>query len=118
MTGGEPGIELAARMIGQSLAQAVEQTAQAVVDAARAELQSASSNKTRSRPSEPPIDHTGRLAASLRVERFGPAEAKVASDAPEAVYLELGTARMAPRPFLLPAAERAMAELKVDLHQG
>lgn len=53
-----------------------------------------------------PDDPVGRLAAAVSA---GPSEtgSAVAVAAPDAAFLEYGTLRMAPRPFLRPAAERA-----------
>ena len=61
-----------------------------------------------SAPGEPPASITGRLAQSLEVIDDGDA-LLVASEVDYALYLERGTATMAPRPFLGPAAEAAEA---------
>jgi len=59
-----------------------------------------------SAPGEPPADRSGRLMRSLVVVAD-----RLASTAPYARYLEHGTARMAPRPFIGPALAAARAGL-------
>lgn len=64
-----------------------------------------------SAPGDPPARDTGRLINSIQANRqtddlyeIGPAEASYRGDTPEyPVYLEFGTARMAPRPFMRPS---------------
>ncbi len=57
-----------------------------------------------SRPGEPPKGDTGRLELSIDVElRATEKTVNVIARAPYAAALELGTARIAPRPFLRPA---------------
>lgn len=62
-----------------------------------------------SAPGEPPASVSGRLAASLEAVDDGEA-LLVASEVDYALYLERGTATMAPRPFLGPAAEASEAD--------
>ena len=61
-----------------------------------------------------PDDPSGRLAASVSA---APTEAgsAVTVAAPEAAFLEYGTLRMAPRPFLRPVALRAGATARAAL---
>lgn len=61
-----------------------------------------------SAPGEPPASVTGRLARSLETAADGDAVV-IASEVDYALYLERGTRRLAPRPFLGPAAEDAEA---------
>ena len=59
-------------------------------------------------PGEAPANDLGKLAGSIRGDR-GPESltAILVAGAPYAVDLEYGTSKMAPRPFLRPAAESA-----------
>lgn len=65
-------------------------------------------NHVPSLPGEPPNNDTGNLAsdANIRSERTGITEAEVSSNAEYSVELELGTSKMAARPFMQPAAEK------------
>ena len=89
-------------------------------DAARAEL---SGGSGRSGPGAPPADPSGRLAASI-ASTVDPetGRAAVTASAPEARFLEYGTAKMAARPFLRPAALKAgrgaRAILRAALRRG
>jgi hypothetical protein len=68
---------------------------------------------TASAPGEPPASDTGRLLTSIHHEMSdGPEgiEGRVGSDVEYAVYLELGTRDMLPRPFLRPALDIGLAE--------
>lgn len=59
-----------------------------------------------------------RLAESIAViEEREHARVVVEAAAPYAVFVELGTARMAPEPFLQPAFDEAVAELAISLPQ-
>lgn len=65
-----------------------------------------------SAPGEPPKTDLGGLAMSILVN-VSLDDRKVinlVADAPYAVHLEYGTARMAARPFLTPAGDRAAAK--------
>ena len=50
---------------------------------------------------------TGRLRDSIRILEDGGGYTVVGSDLHYAPYVEYGTSRMAPKPYLRPAAERA-----------
>jgi len=59
-----------------------------------------------SAPGDPPAVDSGRLRQSivaLKVDQF---RWRVGTNVEYALYLEFGTRRMAPRPFLRPAAEK------------
>jgi HK97 gp10 family phage protein len=62
-----------------------------------------------SAPGEPPANDTGELGRTIKstmeVLKPGVAAAVVWADAPYAKYLEFGTKRMEPRPFMTPAVE-------------
>ena len=61
-----------------------------------------------SAPGEPPAIDTGQLIGSVRVTRLEAMRWAVgAGDTEYAAHLEYGTRKMAARPFLRPAAERA-----------
>lgn len=64
-----------------------------------------------SAPGQPPASDTGRLMASIHHEMLGAGqgvEARIGSDVNYALFLELGTRYMAPRPFLRPALYSAV----------
>ncbi len=56
-----------------------------------------------SAPYEAPAVQRGHLLRSLNWKRNGKMRRKIGSNRPEALYLELGTRKMEPRPFLRPA---------------
>ena len=60
---------------------------------------------TASAPGQAPATDTGILVNSITAFQTGPLQWTVAASAEYAVYLEMGTIRMAPRPFLGPALE-------------
>jgi hypothetical protein len=64
-----------------------------------------------SAPGEPPASDTGMLLASInhKIMVENTVFARVGSDRKYAIYLELGTRFMAPRPFLRPALDIGMA---------
>lgn len=61
---------------------------------------------TASAPGNPPAVDTGRLRASIAWQRISKYRRVVGTNVIYAPYLELGTDRIKPRPFLRPAAER------------
>jgi hypothetical protein len=69
---------------------------------------------TASAPGEAPAVRFGDLRRSVKVERdpTDPTRVIVGSDLKKAVQLEKGTRRMAPRPHLQPAVEKAMPEVE------
>lgn len=64
---------------------------------------------------------TGNLRDSIRVTpsseagRLGLAAAGIAADAPYAGFVEFGTARMRPRPYIRPAVKRYEKEFLADM---
>lgn len=60
-----------------------------------------------SAPGEPPASDTGRLLSSIhhKILVENTVFARIGSDVQYAIYLELGTRHMAPRPFLRPALD-------------
>ena len=60
-----------------------------------------------SAPGEPPAIDTGQLIGSVRVTRLEAMRWAVGTNTEYAAHLEYGTRKMAARPFLRPAAERA-----------
>jgi hypothetical protein len=58
---------------------------------------------------EAPANDTGNLAGSIRARGESPLTWRVSADARYAAPLELGTERIAPRPFLTPALESVKA---------
>lgn len=70
-----------------------------------------------SAPGEPPAIDTGNLLNSITHRMTGPTEGEVAVGAEYGVYLEMGTRRQAPRPFLGPAVEKVWPEFVKALEQ-
>jgi HK97 gp10 family phage protein len=64
-----------------------------------------------SAPGQPPAQDLGFLSNSIRAEA-GPHQSSVdlVASAPYAVHLEYGTRKMAPRPFMRPAGDKAAAQ--------
>ena len=68
-------------------------------------------------PGEAPAIDTGNLLNSGYHKMTGPTEGEVGFGAEYAVYLEMGSVRMAPRPFLGPAVERVWPEFVKAMEQ-
>lgn len=68
-------------------------------------------NHVPSRPGEPPNANLGVLDRSIHAERTGPLTAQSVADAPYAVPLEVGTSKMAARPYMRPAAKKIRKEV-------
>lgn len=60
-----------------------------------------------SAPGQPPAEDTGKLYREITVRRLKSGEYRVRFGARYAGYLEFGTNRIAKRPFVLPAIEKA-----------
>ena len=93
--------DLAGLRIRARLTQGIEKMARDVAERTVERLNRA---KARSLPGEAPADPDGNISGSVSVDIQG-TQAQVIVAAPFAAFLELGTAKMAPRPFLLPAAQ-------------
>lgn len=78
------------------------------VDAALSITKGAVSGKGHvpSAPGEPPNADTHLLDRSIEATKTGRLTAETSANAPYAVDLEVGTSKMAARPFMKPAAER------------
>ena len=63
-------------------------------------------NHIASRPGEPPNYDTGDLADKIEVRKVDEFECEVAASSGHAIPLEMGTSKMAERPFMRPAAKR------------
>ena len=63
-----------------------------------------------SAPGEAPANDLGFLAGSLKVEVTAKFTVDLIAAAPYAVFLEYGTRKMAPRPFMRPAGDKAAAK--------
>lgn len=73
-------------------------------------------DKPVSLPGEPPAVQTERLIGSIDYELLGEEEGvRVGTNVEYAKYLELGTHRMAARPFLVPAVQRNRRKIKDEL---
>lgn len=63
-----------------------------------------------SAPGEAPAVDTGFLTNSIQVATTGPLTAEIQIPAEYAAYLEFGTRRMAPRPYVQPAIDAITAK--------
>lgn len=59
-----------------------------------------------SRPGEPPKNDTGVLKNNIETSMTGLLEAEVRANAPYAAPLEIGTSKMAARPYMRPARDK------------
>lgn len=112
--------------IAKAASEAVEASAYRILTAARKKLheggktgriyQKYQPRRTHqaSAPGEPAASDTGKTAKSLRVKAKG-LDAEVFSKLKVALYMEFGTATIAPRPFLFPAAEEDTPKLIKEL---
>lgn len=65
-----------------------------------------------SAPGEPPASDTGRLERSIRVRKSSGLEYQIVASAPYSGWLERGTRKMDPRPYLKPALRRNVIKIK------
>lgn len=61
-----------------------------------------------SAPGQPPAEDTGKLYREITVRRLSSGNYRVRFGAHYAGFLEFGTGRIAPRPFVMPAIEKAV----------
>jgi HK97 gp10 family phage protein len=62
-------------------------------------------------PGQPPNEDTGTLRTGIETTQPAPLRVEVSSNAPYAVPLEVGTSKMAPRPYMQPATENKRKEV-------
>jgi HK97 gp10 family phage protein len=63
-----------------------------------------------SAPGDPPNNDSGDLVRGIENTQVAPLRVEVTSSAPHAVPLEVGTSKMAARPYMGPAAQKNRAE--------
>ena len=68
-------------------------------------------NHQASAPGEPPARHTGRLSDSVKIQRVNQYATSVRVTEEYAVYLEYGTQKIEPRPFISVAAREAQTAM-------
>jgi len=68
-------------------------------------------NHVPSKPGDPPNQDTGVLGNNIENIQTGPLEVEVSSNAPYAIPLEVGTSKMAARPYMGPAAHKTRPEI-------
>lgn len=103
-----------AAALPKAAAAVVEETVEEIYNDIVADMQAAKSGRsygvrglhTASAPGESPAIDSGELVSSLDTDVQG-TQGAVYTDDPKSVWLEYGTSRMAARPFMTPAAERA-----------
>jgi len=111
--------EIAAKL-PREVGDIVEQTALGIEAAVKAGMAEGKSGRMygahrASAPGEMPAIDTGVLAASIETERESATSYVVSTNQDYAPFLEFGTSRMAPRPFLGPAASEAEPEFVSEL---
>lgn len=95
----------AVRVIGQALfegGEAIQVEAQISLTTGAV----SGANHVPSKPGEPPNEDTGRLGDNIETVQPSPLRVEVSSNAPYALPLELGTSKMAARPYMGPAARK------------
>ena len=65
-----------------------------------------------SAPGQAPASDTGNLVSKIRVKQKNPNTTQVESGADYSAFLEHGTSKMLPRPFLFPAFEKSKEKIK------
>ena len=68
-------------------------------------------NHVPSLPGQPPNEDTGFLRININVTQQAPLRVRISSDAPYSGFLEFGTSRMEPRPFMQPALAKVKPEI-------
>lgn len=62
-------------------------------------------------PGQPPNEDTGHLRSNIEVTQAAPLRVEVSSNARYSAALEVGSSKMAARPFMQPAAARTRKEI-------
>lgn len=65
-----------------------------------------------SAPGQAPASDTGNLVSQIQVKSTNPDEVTVESGANYSKFLEFGTSKILPRPFLFPATERSRPKIQ------
>lgn len=73
--------------------------------------QRGNASHTASAPGEAPASDSGKLAGSIRYEKKSDTKHEVSINSEYALALEVGTSRMAARPFITPALQNAKKKL-------
>lgn len=60
---------------------------------------------------------TGNLCRSIKSEKIGESEYRVAAEADYAYWVEYGTSKMKEQPYMRPATEKALAEVNAEINQ-
>ncbi len=101
------GLKRFAAALDDQVGAAVRHAAELVEDRAKGLILEGSvtgKDHVASRPGEPPNNNYGDLVRGISSAQTGPASAVVTSQSQAALYLEVGSSRMAPRPYMGPAA--------------
>lgn len=75
-------------------------------------------NHVPSLPGEPPNEDTGVLRTHIETTQVAPLKVEVSSNARYAVALEVGTSRMAARPYMAPATRAKRKEVVALVRQA
>jgi HK97 gp10 family phage protein len=75
-------------------------------------------NHVASKPGEPPNEDTGHLRTNIKVTQTAPLRVEVSSNARYSAALELGTSKMAARPFMGPAARAKRKEVRALVNKA
>jgi len=73
--------------------------------------QRGNNSHTASAPGQAPASDSGKLVGSIRYEKKSKTEHEVSINSEYALALEVGTSRMAARPFIQPALQKAKKKL-------
>ena len=92
----------------------LERLADQSVQRIQASLSVAGGSHYHAPPGEPPYMQTGRLEQSIKHSGAENGEVTIYSDAEHALYQELGTRTIQPRPFMGPEMERLRERLLKD----
>lgn len=68
-----------------------------------------------SKPGETPKSNTGILMRNIEAVRSGRVEAEVRSKAPYAGFLEFGTSKMGERPYMRPARDKMLPQVRARI---